>query len=109
MPLRALKAPDFTRVMPAIRNAICAAPLYWTAGRMSRKFTKLLQLQQKLAVVGWIKENPPYHASPQALTSWRWNATYVATNSTIAPAMRPTACGHATARLSRNFNEAPTT
>src|SRR6266852_6503456 len=51
MPLRALKAPDFTRVMLAIRNAICAALLYWAAGRMSRKFSKLLPLLRKLPVV----------------------------------------------------------
>jgi hypothetical protein len=66
MPLRALKSPDFTRVMLAIRNAICAALLYWTAGRMYRKFSKLLPLRQKLLVVERVKGIEP---SPSAWKS----------------------------------------
>jgi hypothetical protein len=63
MPLRALKAPDFTRVMPAVRNAIRAALLYWTAGRMSRKFSKLLPVLRKRPVVERVKGIEPWATS----------------------------------------------
>jgi hypothetical protein len=64
-----------TRVIPAIRNAICAALLYWTAGRMSRKFSKLLLVLRKLPVVERAKGIEP------SSSAWKGDAAQAISSS----------------------------